>query len=350
MFMNKDIVKNKYYKFCLQVSMATLLSVFLIMIVLVFIQKTLNQDSLNSIATAVAFSASFLVVIVGIYKQNRLERITYGKLWPVFAIVLGTAYGFITSALVHIFIYPITDVPNYATFTPIWTICLVSLLCGLSAYGVARGVFRLNQKKYLLLITLTFVIGFCAAVILTQNQDWWITSICSLGMSRYVNAEYYNFTLILTGTLLGLLAYYLRPQMRSLVAKKLLDDTTVFVITSLYFMEMIALALIGVFPYGLFNWMNPIHMFLSSFVFFDIIAIPFFAFWFFRKFPRNFLIINYLLLLIGATFYYLTGSEKIPLPFAITEMMTIVAIIIWGALFLHTLSKLSNPKVKRTPS
>lgn len=348
--MGKDIVKNEYNKFRIQVSVIILLSVFLLMIVLVLIQKTFNQDNFNSIATAIAFSASFLVTIAGIYKQNRLERITYGKLWPVFAIVLGTAYGFITSALFHIFVYPMATVFNDAPFTPILMICLVSLLCGLSAYGVTLGVFRLNQQKYLLLIALTFVIGFCAAVILTKNQDWWITSICSLGMSRYVNAGYYNFTLILTGTLLGLLAYYLRPQMRSLVAKKLLDDTTVFVMTSLYFMEMIALALIGVFPYGLLSWMNPIHMFLSSFVFFDIIAIPFFAFWFFRKFPRNFLIINYLLLLIGAAFYYLTGSATIPLPFAITEMMTIVAIIIWGALFLQTLGKLSNPKAKRAPS
>jgi hypothetical membrane protein len=111
-------------------------------------------------------------------------------------------------------------------------------------------------------------------------------------------------------------------------------------------MEMIAVALIGVFPYGLFEWMNPIHMFLASFVFFDVIAILFFAFWFFCKFPRYFLVANYLLLLIGATFYYLTGSEATPLPFAATEIPTIVAIVAWGALFLWTLNKMNNPKDK----
>ena len=347
--MGKDIIKSKYDKFCLRISGVAVLSVFLITIILslIFIKKPLDQNYFSSIVVNAAFYVSLFVAMAGVYKQNQLEKITYGKLWPVFAIILGTTYGFLANILGHLFVFITSDILKYHVFTPIWVGCLVSLLCGPLAYFAAKGVFRLNRQKFLLLIVFTITVGLCAAAILTNSQDWWRTSICSLGMPRNANSEYYNITLIIFGLLSVLFAYYLRPQIRSLVAKGLLDRTSVFILASLYFMEMIAVTLIGVFPYGLFKWANPVHMFLASFVFFDIMPILFFAFWFFRKFPRKFLITSYILSLIGATFYYLTGFVNTSIPFAVTEMVTIVAILLWIILFLCTLSKISKPQYKQ---
>jgi len=321
------------------------LLVFLITIILslIFVREPLDQNYFSSIIVNAAFYMSLFAAMAGVYKQNQLEKITYGKLWPVFMVILGVTYGFIANILGHLFVFLIIDILKYDVFTTILVGCLTSLLCGLLAYFTAKGVFRLNRQKFLLLIATTITVGVCAAAILTNSHDWWMTSICSLGMPRYVNSGYYNITLILFGLLSVLFAYYLRPQIRSLVAKRLLDKTSVFILASLYFMEMIAVALIGVFPYGLFEWANPVHMFLASFVFFDIMPILFFAFWFFRKFPRKFLIANYILSLIGATFYYLTGFVNTSIPFAVTEMVTIVAILLWIILFLYTLSKMSKP-------
>jgi len=346
----KDIIKSKYDKFCLRISGVAVVLVFLITIILslIFIRKPLDQNYFSLIVINTAFCVSLVVAMAGVYKQNQLEKTTYGKLWPVFAIMLGATYGFITNILGHLFVFLTIDVLKYHVFTPILVGCLASLLCGPLAYLTARGVFRLNRQKFLLLIVVTIAVGFCAAAILTNSQDWWRTSICALGMPRNENSEYYNITLILFGLLSVLFAYYLRPQIRSLVAKGLLDSTSVFILTSLYFMEMIAVALVGVFPYGLFEWANPIHMFLASFVFFNIMPILFFAFWFFRKFPRKFLITSYILSLIGATFYYLTGFVNTSIPFAVTEMVTIVAILLWIILLLCTLSKMSNPQYEQT--
>jgi hypothetical membrane protein len=346
----KDIIRSNYNKFCLRISGAAVLSVLLVTIILslVPVGKLLDQNYFSSIVINAAFYVSLVVAMAGVYRQNQLEKITYGRLWLVFAIMLGATYGFVANIIGHLFVFLAIDILNYHVFTPILVSCLTALICGVLAYSTAKGVFRLNRQKFLLLIVVTVTVGFCAATILTNNQDWWRTSICSLGMPRNVNSEYYNITLILFGLLSVLFAYYLRPQIRSLVAKGLLDRTSVFILASLYFMEMVAVALIGVFPYGLFEWANPVHMFLASFVFFDIMPILFFAFWFFRKFPRKFMITSYILSLIGATFYYLTGFANTSIPFAVTEIVTIVAVLLWIVLFLGTLSKMSSPKYIQT--
>lgn len=348
--MGKDIVKGRYNKFCLRISVVVSLIVFLITIglTLTSIKNPLDQNHFSSIVSDIIFFIFIFVAMAGVYRQNQLEKTTYGRLWPVFAIVLGVAYGFIANILSRLFIFLSANALDYYhIFMPILAGCLLSLFCGFLTYCTTKGVFRLSRQKYLLLIVVTVFLGFCAAAILTNNQDWWRTSICSLGMPRNVNSEYYNITLILFGSLSILFAYYLRPQIKSLITKKLLDHTSVFILASLYFMEMIAVALVGVFPYGLSKWANPIHMFLASFVFFDIMPILLFAFWFFRKFPRKFLITSYILSTIGAIFYYLTGFVNTSLPFAVTEIITISAVLLWIILFLRTLNRMNKPGYKK---
>jgi hypothetical membrane protein len=338
-----NIAKNKYRKFCWQIIGTVLLSVFLIIMVLsfVFIPQLINRNYFTQSVIIAAFTVSFLVVIISIYIQNSFERTVFGKFWPVFAVLLGITFGFIASILGLVFAFLISQFFNYVAFNSIGMSCFISLFCGFITCIITKSIFRLSQKGYLLLTALTFVIGFIAAVVLTHNQYWWHSSICALGMPANKNSQYYNFTLILLGALLILFVGYLKPQIKSLLSKKLLDKKKLWVLSTLYFLEMIAIALVGIMPYGVSKLINGIHMFLGFFVFYDIGMIMFLSIWIFHKFSRNFMIINYIILLIG-TICYLIGFWTTLLPFTVTEVLTITTVIIWIILTLRAIRNSSN--------
>lgn len=340
--MGVDITKDKYRGFCLKSGLIIFFVVFLIIICILSINSQFLDQSFFALSVAVAaFSASLLVVIAGIYKQTRLEKTAYNKLWPFFAIVLGITFGFIAVILSNIFIFLISNTFADIVYSPIGISVLIAIFCGLLAYLVTKSVFRLNQRKHLLIVSATFVIGFLTASTLAFDRYWWRSSICALGMPLNKNPEYYNFMLILVGALLILFAVYLRPQIRLLLDKGLLDKKKARILTVLYFIEMITVILVGAIPYGISHWLNIIHVFFGFYVFINIGAIMLFSFWLFRKFPRNFIIINYLLLLSGYIFYFF-GSNMPLLPYAVTEMLITVTVVIWIFLFLRTLKILNK--------
>jgi hypothetical protein len=288
-----------------------------------------------------AFYTALFVAMISIYKQDHIDRIEHNILWPAFIVVLSITYGFIASILGYAFAFLISITFKDVIYTPIGTSFLIALFCGFLAYQVAESIFQLGQREYLRLTLGTFIIGFFTAAVMTNDQHWWQGSICALGMPANEAYGYYNFTLILVGALLMVFAIYLQPQIKSLISKGILDEFRAKLLAVLYFIETVTIALVGAVPYGLSNWLNILHVLLGYYIFINIGVIILFSFWLFQKFPRYFLIVSYLLMLVGLTFYLL-GSKMDLTTFALTEISTAIIVVVWVVVFLRALEILNG--------
>lgn len=209
---------------------------------------------------------------------------------------------------------------------------------------ISNRSIKFGSKKYLLLTLFVFILGFVMATINTLDKNWWQGSTCSLGMQANGTPEFYNYTFIIVGIMLIVFAICLKPQVQSLLSKHILTKVKLKILTILYFIEMITLILIGTIPYGQSDWANKIHVWFGFYVFVNLGIIMFFAFWFFRKFPKKFLITNYILLFIGLVFYYFGNIAK-QLPYAIAEMMIITVVLSWiGIVFIQINSLSQQPE------
>ncbi len=341
--MSKDIIQINYDRFCLRTSMLILLSVFsIILITLTAFNVTLLQSSdLHGITFVTVFFVTFWTVITGLYTQNRIRNNRTNKFRYIISAIVGAALGFIMVVLSSVYLFVISNIFRIDALAPIWISCLLSLFSAVAVYIATKSIFNLNQSRYLSLTVITYLVGFCSSLILTRNQDWWYTSVCALGMPSNPNFEYYNITLILGGLMLMAFSFYLLPQLKILVQEHLLGRMQFYILAALYYTQALVIALVGVFPYGISDYTNKVHMFLAQFTFYIIAAIILFAVWFFNKFPKEFIRSNYILVLFGAILFYIANYTVSSL-FTLAEMLNVVVIIVWVNLFLKTIQKLSN--------
>ncbi len=201
-----------------------------------------------------------------------------------------------------------------------------------------------GSKKYLLSTLFVFILGFVIAIIMTKDKNWWQGSTCSLGMQANGTPEFYNYTFIIVGVMLIVFAICLKPQVQLLLSKNILTKAKLKILTILYLIEMISMILIGAIPYGGSDLANKIHVWFGFYVFINLGIIMLFAFWFFQKFPKKFLITNYILLFIGLVFYYFGNITK-QLPYAIAEMIIITVVLSWIGITFTKIDKLSDTRL-----
>lgn len=91
---------------------------------------------------------------------------------------------------------------------PKLTLILIAAFFGATIVFIScRAVYKLNQNRLLVYILTTFLIGLGSAVTVTHIYDWWISSICALGMPSHPDADIYNSTLVMTSILMVLLYF-----------------------------------------------------------------------------------------------------------------------------------------------
>lgn len=210
---------------------------------------------------------------------------------------------------------------------------------------ISNRLIKFGSKKYLLLTLFVFILGFVMATINTLDKNWWQGSTCSLGMQVNGTPEFYNYTFIIVGVMLIVFSIILIPQVQILLEQKLLTKLKVTILKIFYFVEMATLILVGAIPYGDSDWTNTVHVWLGFYIFINVFIVMLFAFWFFRKFSKKFLIANYTLLSIGLAAYFL-GIRAQLLPYAITEMITIIAVLSWMGIVFMQINLLSQQPEK----
>lgn len=206
---------------------------------------------------------------------------------------------------------------------------------------ISDGLIRFGSLRYLWLTLLIFVTGIATAAFRTLDKNWWQGSTCSLGMKVNGTPEFYNYTFIIVGLMLIIFSIILIPQIQVLIKQKILTKLKVTLLKIFYFVEMVTLVLVGIIPYGDPGWASTIHIWLGFYAFINIGIVMLFAFWFFNKFPKKFLITNYIMLFLALAFCFLWISANI-LPYAIAEIIIITIVLSWIAIIFAKIERFSK--------
>lgn len=326
----------RYQQFCYRLTVYYFFvsAGFILLFNLISINQIQKSSLWNNYLVGNGLLAAFCGSFCGIYKQRETRH--YKKAWLLFAVIFGINYSFLFMLLAMTINQ--TGRFNQLTigFKNMVIICFGCLAC----FVASRAVYKIKLKAYFVKIFLSFLLCYVLAIFLTNNTYWWHSSICALGVPSNQNYQIYNFTLILMASMMSLLVYYLYPQLSRLKTSKILNKPKIIVLGLLYFMDLLALALIGIFPYGINQQINQFHMFLGFFVFFDLGVIMLLAGWLFNKFPKKYLQFNYFIFLFASLSYFI-GFKTTLLPFTLTEALTLLTIIFWLIATLKNINKLN---------
>ncbi|MDT0183060.1 hypothetical protein Q9S36_23035 [Microbacterium sp. ARD31] len=130
-----------------------------------------------------------------------------------------------------------------------WSITLMAITLGLTAYLVYLSVSRIDTQRMSSLLMAFIVIGTLTAMITTPDPQWWMIHFSHLGSFWALSSLVFNGTLIAGGLLVTTFAVYIAADMESLVAEGKLARTGSPRFVSVLFVVMgIMLACVGIFP------------------------------------------------------------------------------------------------------
>ncbi|WP_251453450.1 DUF998 domain-containing protein [Microbacterium sp. Marseille-Q6648] len=130
-----------------------------------------------------------------------------------------------------------------------WSITLMAITLGLTAYLVYLSVSRIDTQRMSSLLMAFIVIGTLTAMVTTPDPQWWMIHFSHLGSFWALSSLVFNGTLIAGGLLVTTFAVYIAADMESLVAEGKLARTGSPRFVSVLFVVMgIMLACVGIFP------------------------------------------------------------------------------------------------------
>jgi hypothetical membrane protein len=341
--MKAFIGKRSYEEFFLLAAIVVSIIVFLLVYAYLYLNQLfiVNQHLVTSLLIICPSISAFLAVIISLYRQKDNVEIFHGLELLFLALTTGIALCFVFGTLGYLFSVVLTYAFQGIIYSNVGIGIIAAAISGLTVYFTASFVFKINQKKLATLMVITFLFGFLLAAAKNNDHAWWASSLCALGM--YVNKTpiYYNFTMIITGALMLAFGGFLKPQIKKLSKAGLIDSDGPLVLTILYIIAALNIFLIGIIPYGINEHLNQVHIFFANYAFIHVGVVVLFAIWLFKKFPKKFIIQNYLILVFTAAFYYFNVSRYV-MPYAISEIVVIIGTIIWFTLFTRSLKQLSE--------
>lgn len=130
-----------------------------------------------------------------------------------------------------------------------WSIVLMTVSLGLSAYVVYLSVSRMTTQRMSSLLMAFVVIGTLTAMLTTPDPEWWKVHFSQLGSFQDLSSYIFNGTLIAAGLLVTTFAVYIANDLRALgdhgVVRNPRAPRTV---STLFVIMGVMLALVGVFP------------------------------------------------------------------------------------------------------
>jgi hypothetical membrane protein len=301
----------------------------------------IGYATFNSIAVGIAAGVALLVVAASFLRFSQVGDEIEKRYWFPLGILIGLGYGFVAGITGYLMSTIFSIAFRNMTFDFISAPFLLASFGALVAYFVAESLVHFDRKHFTYLISGVFLSGFFLAAVRTRDNFWWRGSVCSLGMPINGHFLYFNFTLVLTGLLLILFSVYLAPTMVALREKKLVSRKNATFLKWFYLTLSTMLVLVGLFPYGVNEWMNKFHIYVGDaiFVFFAIFLAA--SAFIFKKFPLRFKITSYVLLAIGFSLYPLHYQIGY-LEYAVMELMMILAMVIWFIIFVRTMTVLTK--------
>lgn len=135
------------------------------------------------------------------------------------------------------------------TMLPFWAAVLMAVTLGLNAYISYRSASRTTTARMSSLLLTFIFIGALTAMISTPDPDWWTIHFSHLGTFDDISSAVFNGTLIAAGLLVTTFAVYIAHDMRTLVARGILQrENSPRIVSTLFVVMGILLAGVGLVP------------------------------------------------------------------------------------------------------
>ncbi|MGM7698287.1 hypothetical protein [Microbacterium sp. A84] len=130
-----------------------------------------------------------------------------------------------------------------------WTVVLMAVSLGLSAYLTYLSVSRMTTRRMSSLLMAFVSIGTFAAMLMTPDPLWWETHFSHLGTFWSVSSLVFNGTLAIGGLLVTAFAVYLTNDMNALLERRILTrEDGPKIIARMFIILGIMLAGVGLVP------------------------------------------------------------------------------------------------------
>ncbi len=205
----------------------------------------------------------------------------------------------------------------------------------LTAYVVFLSSANLTPLHLSLLLAAFLVVGALASMLSASDPHWWMSNLSALGMTDDLSALTFNFTLIIAGVLLTIIARYAAASIPARTDAEV-RGRRIFLVGLM--LVGILLTLVGVFPIDRFLIVHNIVS-MGMTVVFGAIVIG--LHWLIPAMPRVFILLGYVYLGVMAflTTLFFVGSYTL----TAVELVSAVLIFSWIIVFLRIVSAMRRP-------
>ncbi|SIT82930.1 hypothetical protein SAMN05880545_1978 [Microbacterium sp. RU33B] len=210
------------------------------------------------------------------------------------------------------------------TVVPFWSITLMAVVLGLTAYVVYLSASRLTTLRMSSLLMGFVTIGTLTAMVTTPDPDWWKIHFSHLGTFWSLSSLTFNGTLVAGGLLVTAFAVYVANDMRPLVpAGRLERANSPKTVATLFVVMGIMLAGVGLVPV---NVSLLIHNLSASGMAVMYLVLLIGGPWILRGMPRAYFLASWVFLgsLLASLVLFITGF------FGLTAFEIIVFALIFG--------------------
>lgn len=292
----------------------------------------------------IGFGVGAVGFVVGVRYRNRLVEADLRRSWAWPVIPLALAYTLVMLLVVTIVLQFIDAAFKDLALSPLYAALVVGVVCGLVAYSVADHTMQITVRSVINIFAIILFAGIAFSAINVNNPLWWEESFSFLGEIKSTERNVFNVTLIISGVIFVILQQFFMDLFVRLEEGGLLSPFKTRLVRVSLIAIGVALALVGLFPFGVNELMNTLHS-LSAYALVGILlAHMLFARQLLPYFAREFYAMTWLMiggLVLALVLHFLGSINTVGI-----ELIGFTVAGAWFMLFVDNVERL----VDRTES
>lgn len=212
-------------------------------------------------ATALAFGVGAVSFVMGVRYRNQLVQPDMRRSWALPVIPLALAYA-LTVLLVTAIVLLVADaIFQGLSLEWFYASLITGLVCGAVAYSAANQMMQVTVHSVIKIFAIILFAGIAISAVKDGQHLWWQQSFSFLGEMDSSGRTIFNATLILAGVLFVILQEFFMDHFIRLRDAGLLSARKTQVVRASLIGIGVALALVGLVPFGVNDFMNNVHSF-----------------------------------------------------------------------------------------
>jgi hypothetical protein len=211
----------------------------------------------------IAFGVGAVAFVAGVRFRNSLVEPAMRRSWVLPAIPLALAYTLVTLLVVTIALQFVNAAFRDLSLPWFYAALLVGIVCGAVAYSVANHMMQITVRTVLNIFAIILVGGIAFSAVYGNQPLWWEQSFSFLGELKSTERNVFNATLIISGVLFVILQQFFMDHFIRLHELGLLSPTKTRLVRISLIAIGVALALVGLIPFGVNDLMNTLHSFAA---------------------------------------------------------------------------------------